>query len=183
MERGSFFESGRPMRAARRDTRIVIRTAEQRRLRDSAPSTRNLLANIRAMERGRLLDGALTKGQRTSLSSLLGEVSEFRSSDAHSVRYLAWWGQLTGLVRRVQSTPARSLSDAEWDALLTEVFIAWEETGILKSHVRASARDLRKRLGQRPGPRRRATRATLDEPRSSPRRVEGPGRRSFWLSA
>jgi hypothetical protein len=184
MERRRSPESGQSAGGFQHETQI-IRPPEQPSLLDGGRSASDSRANFRALVQQRLLDGALTEGQRDSLGSLLGKVSEFRSENDLSASYKAWWRQLEGLVREVQSTLRRSLSDAEWDALTSKVFIAWEQTGILEGQLRAQtvrdtidqlrAQTVRDTIGQRSV--RAATLAALHEqPRSSPRRVEQPER-------
>jgi hypothetical protein len=150
MELGRLSEGGGSTRDSRREAE-VIGPSEQRHLWDSSRSLRDFPMDLHAREPSeprRLLDSALTKEQWDGLSSLLGEASRFSSHDAFSKSYQAWWGRLEGLVRQVQSTLARSLSDAEWDALNAELYIAWKQTGIMESHLRVSATYVRKQADQ-----------------------------------
>ena len=125
------------------------------------------------MERDSFLEKALTKEQRDRLSRLLGEISQFSSRDVHSPRYEEWWERLGNLARQVRLNLDHRLSDAEWDALTRELFIAWEETGIRKTHLLVSAHNVRKRV-DRPSAVESTRAALYGELRSGPRRVGGP---------
>jgi hypothetical protein len=172
MDRGRFVEGHQPGRDHRRLSRAI--DPEQPGLPDGGRTARDFLAEVgafEASERRRVRDGLLTRDHKAHWVRLRDEARQPCTDDVLSVRYQAWLVRLEDLVREVWSTLRHSLSDAQWDALTKDLFIAWEETGILKSQLEASTQELREQVRQPTAG--ETTRAVLDQ-RSIPRRVDGP---------
>jgi hypothetical protein len=69
-----------------------------------------------------------TPDQLWRLAHLCWEAGRFGRDAAH---YQAWSQHVWALLDEIQTTPALALSDVERNELIKQLWIAWEETGVL----------------------------------------------------